>query len=291
MIQQASLNLFKAKLTANKVPLPVAHVVLGSGFGQALAGLSAGSRSGETWKQAAEISFNEIPGLSGSTVMDHAGAYRLYVHTKSKKSVLFQMGRIHGYEGHSPQDVVQTVLLSRFLGCENYILTNAAGGLDKKMKPGEVMVISDQINLTGMNPLYGPNPKNHLGKEFGPRFPDMGNLYDKEWRTSLKKILKEKKIKHHEGVYLGLQGPSFETHAEVRLFSAWGAKSVGMSTVWEAIALKHAGARVAGLSMISNLGAGIVEQSLNHEDIIKTCRSSAAQIINCVSLFLEKEIL
>lgn len=286
MIQQSSLNLFKQKLTDSGAPLPSAHVVLGSGFGSALTGLSAGS-----WKMAAEISFAEVPGLSPSSVMDHAGAYRVYVHEKSKKSVLFQMGRIHGYEGHSPQAVVQTVMLSRFLGCENYILTNAAGGLDKQMTPGEVMVISDQINFTGMNPLYGPNPKRPDGQEVGPRFPDMGNAYDDKWRASLKKILNREKFKFHEGVYLGLLGPSFESHAEVRLFASWGAKSVGMSTVWETIALKHSGARVAGLSMISNLGAGLAEQSLNHEDIIKTCRSSAAQIIKCASLFLEEEVL
>lgn len=287
MIQQSSLKLFRQKLEANKcLTTPAAHVVLGSGFGAALSGLSASS-----WKALCDINFGDVPGLTPSTVMDHAGAFRVYRHEKSGKTVVFQMGRIHGYEGHTAQAVVQTVLLTRFLGCENYILTNAAGGLDKKMKPGEVMVISDQINLTGMNPLYGPNPLNPEGKEFGPRFPDMGDVYSKKWRDGLKKILKDKKIKFHEGVYLGLLGPSFETHAEVKLFSSWGAKSVGMSTVWEAIALKHSGARVAGLSMISNLGAGLSKQALVHDDIVKTCRGSASKIINAVSLFLEKEVL
>lgn len=286
MIQQSSLDLFKQKLLSSGSPVPSAHVVLGSGFGNALTGLSAGS-----WKMKTEISFAEVPGLSPSSVVDHAGAFRVYVHEKSQKSVIFQMGRIHGYEGHSPQAVVQTVLLSRFLGCENFILTNAAGGLDKQMNPGEVMIISDHINLTGMNPLYGPNPKRPDGIECGPRFPDMGNAYDEKWRVVLKKILNREKFKFHEGVYLGLQGPSFETHAEVRLFSSWGAKSVGMSTVWETIALRHSGARVAGLSMISNFAAGLSEQALVHDDIVKTCRSSAAQIIKCVSLFLEEEIL
>lgn len=286
MIQQSSLDKYRSQLFGDPKIQPSAHIVLGSGFGQALSGLSTGS-----WIQKNEISFGAVPGLSHSTVMDHPGKFRLYQHEKSKKYVVFQMGRIHGYEGHTPQEVVTPVLLSRFSGCENFVLTNAAGGLDLKMNPGEVMVIKDQVNMTGENPLHGPNPKGPDGQEYGPRFLDMGNCYHPQWRDKLKAILTKEKFKHHEGIYLGLMGPTFETHAEVRLFSSWGMGSVGMSTVWETIALRHSGAKVAGLSMISNMGAGLVEQSLDHHDIVNTTRQSAAQIIKCVSLFLEEEIL
>lgn len=283
MIQQASLDQYKTRLAGH---VPVAHVVLGSGFGTALSSLKASE-----WSLLKEFSFAEIPGLSASTVADHAGAFRHYLHVASKKSVIFQMGRIHGYEGHSPQKVVLPVLLSRLAGTSKFILTNAAGGLDPQMKPGEVMIITDQVNLTGQSPLTGPNPKDPQGNELGPRFPDMGHAYDPELRAKLKTLLNKKSLTHHEGIYLGLNGPAFETFAEVRLFAQWGMKAVGMSTVWETLALRHTKAQVVGLSMISNLAAGLSNQGLEHEAIVETCRSSAAKIIEVVSDLLATEIL
>src|SRR5262249_32937121 len=153
----------------------------------------------------------------------------------------FQMGRLHGYEGHSPRATVQPVMIPRLCGVEKFLLTNAAGGLDPAMQAGDVMLISDQVNMTGNNPLVGKNPRGPDGRELGPRFPDMGDLYRREWRARLRTQLERQKLRVFEGCYLGLLGPTYETHAEVKLFSSWGMKAVGMSTVWEAIALHHSG--------------------------------------------------
>jgi purine-nucleoside phosphorylase len=286
MVEQKSIDFLLGKYKSMQVSVPSAHIVLGSGFGQALDALPAAQ-----WDQKGEISFTEVPGLFHSTVPDHAGKYRVYKHKASGKTVQFQMGRLHGYEGHPPRSIVQTVMIPRLCGVENFLLTNAAGGLDLAMKPGDVMLIGDHVNMTGTNPLIGENPKRPDGSEIGPRFPDMGNIYQPAWRKALKPLLEKQNLGVHEGTYLGLMGPVFETHAEVRLFAQWGMKAVGMSTVWEAIVLKHSGAKLAGLSLISNMGAGLTDQQLDHYAILETCRKSAAQIITGVGQLLESEIL
>lgn len=286
MVEQKSIDFLLGKYKSLQLPVPKAHIVLGSGFGQALNHLPP-----TVWELKAEIPFNQVPGLLSSTVPDHAGCYRLYQHARTGQVVQYQMGRLHGYEGHSPRQIVQTVMIPRACGVENFILTNAAGGLDMKMNPGDVMVISDHVNMTGTSPLIGENPKYPNGQEVGPRFPDMGNAYIPAWRQSLRPLLEKQGLKVHEGVYMGLMGPVFETHAEVRLYAQWGMKAVGMSTVWETIVLKHSGAKVAGMSLISNMGAGLTDQQLDHYAILETCRKSAAQIISAVGAFLDAEIL
>lgn len=289
MIEQKSIDFLKSKyeslgLTTNAVPK--AHIVLGSGFGQALEHLP-----GSTWEVAGEIGFAEIPGVIASTVADHAGRYRLLRHKSSGHMIQFQMGRLHGYEGHSPRAVVGPVMIPRLCGVENFILTNAAGGLLPEMNAGDVMLLNDHVNMTGTNPLIGENPKTPAGVEIGPRFPDMGNTYQPAWRKELKTLITGQGLKVHDGVYMGLMGPTFETHAEVRLFQQWGMGAVGMSTVWEAIALKHSGARLAGISLISNQGAGLGAEQLDHHVILETCRKSASQILTGLCTFLEREFL
>ncbi len=264
-------------LRSRSLAVPHFHVVLGSGFGSALDGLP--------WKLEAELSFAEIPGFPVSTVPDHAGKYRFYSH--QGKVYCFQMGRIHGYEGHSARTVVSTVMAGRLAGVKNFLLTNASGGLLAAHQPGDIMIIRDQVNLTGQNPLVGENPT-HDKKELGPRFPDMNSLFDSDWRRKLRKYSEQQGLRVSEGVYLGVLGPSFETPAEVQLFSAWGMGAVGMSTVWESVALKHSGARIAGLSLISNLAAGMSDETLDHLKILETCRSSAAKILRALQLFLEE---
>ncbi|MCX7674548.1 MAG: purine-nucleoside phosphorylase [Bdellovibrionaceae bacterium] len=256
---------------------PHFHVVLGSGFGEALRFLSATS-----WQLVGEIPFTALPGLKPSGVQDHKGSYQVYRHVSQGWTIQFQLGRIHGYEGHTPQQVVSPVMLPRQAGVKNFILTNAAGGLLREQQPGGAMVISDHVNLTGLNPLAGDNPVDVWGRPLGPRFPDLGNLYHLSWRQKLKQQLEAQNLNVTEGVYLGLLGPSFETHAEVKLFASWGMGAVGMSTVWEAIALRHSGATLAGVSLISNLGAGLSPQALDHEAIVATCRSSAGQIVKAI---------
>ncbi|RZA09393.1 MAG: purine-nucleoside phosphorylase [Proteobacteria bacterium] len=274
-----SLTAYREFLKQHSLPIPKLHVVLGSGFGSAL----------ETfpWEKVADLSFAKIPDFPPSTVQDHAGCYRFY--RKGDEVICFQMGRLHGYEGHAASVVTRTVMLPRKAGVKNFLLTNASGGLGQGYHPGDVMVIRDQVNLTGQNPLTGPNPTGADGKELGPRFPDMANLYDSEWRARLKTLMAAQGLGVQEGTYLGIAGPSFETHAEVRLFASWGMHAVGMSTVWEAIALKHSGAKLAGLSLISNLGAGLAEGvTLDHNVILETCRASASRIVEGIRLFAEE---
>jgi purine-nucleoside phosphorylase len=273
MLQASSA--YRSYLERSSLPVPSLHVVLGSGFGAALESVP--------WKKVGELSFTEIPGFPPSTVPDHAGCYRFYSH--GKKVISCQMGRLHGYEGHEAALVARTVMAPRLAGVENFILTNASGGLSREFLPGDVMLIRDHVNLTGRNPLVGENPVGEEGRELGPRFPDLSRLYDPEWRRALSGLCRQEGLRVHEGIYLGVLGPSFETPAEVRLYAAWGMHAVGMSTVWEAIALKHSGARVAGLSLISNHAAGMVEGSLDHLEILETCRASAARVLSALVNF------
>lgn len=284
MVNEKSLQFFTEKLKALKSDLPKVQVVLGSGFGEALNSLDP-----KAWQKIGEIPFGEVPGLTPSTVADHPGKYALYKHARGV--VLFQMGRLHGYEGHPPRYTVQPVMIPRLCGVKKFILTNAAGGLDLKMKSGDVMMICDHINMTGTNPLVGANPKDVKGMDLGPRFPDMGDTYQNAWRNSLRKNLETQGLTVHEGCYMGLLGPTYETHAEVRLYASWGVKAVGMSTVWEAIALKHSGAELTGVSMISNLGAGLTPAVIDHQDIMGACRKSAGQIVAGLAGFMEAELL
>lgn len=272
---------FSDFLKQRQIAIPSYHIVLGSGFGTALDHLKG--------ELIAELPFSEVDGLVPSTVPDHKGVYRFY---KVKgKTISFQMGRLHGYEGHSAQQVAKTVMLPRLAGVKNFLLTNASGGLSLNYCPGDVLLIRDQVNLTGANPLIGENPKNVDGKELGPRFPDMNTLYSLPMRKKLEIAFRKQKLRVHEGTYIGVLGPSFETPAEIQLYSAWGMHAVGMSTVWEAIALRHSGAELAGISLISNLGAGMdPNASLDHLKIIETCRESAAKIILGISEFLQEAL-
>ena len=200
MISAQSIETLQKKWQSFSVPTPDFQIVLGSGFGNALDALEKSH-----WKTAGEISFKEIPGFPSSTAPDHAGKYRVLQHQATGKSVLAQMGRLHGYEGHPAASVVQTVMVPRLAGVKNFILTNAAGALTLEYKPGDVMILRDHINLTGQNPLTGDNPKNPQGgKEIGPRFPDMCTLYDRPLRESLKKEFSSLALGAREGVYVGL---------------------------------------------------------------------------------------
>lgn len=285
-----ALPAFQGFLEKHKLPVPAFHVVLGSGYGAAVESLP-----GERWERVgSDLSFRDMPGFPASTVQDHAGSYRFFrkaTNSGGAVSLCFQMGRIHGYEGHPAPLVIQPVMVPRLAGVKSFVLTNAAGGLTAGYKPGDVMVIRDHVNLTGLNPLVGANPVGPGGSPLGPRFPDLAKLYDRELRGKLRRHLAMGgPISCHEGVYLGLLGPSFETPAEVQLFASWGLNAVGMSTVWEAIALAHSGARVGGVSLISNLGSGLSDVTLDHGTILETCRASAAHIVGGILRAVEEEL-
>lgn len=210
-------------------------------------------------KADVEIPFAQIPHFGVSSVEGHPG--RLVIGTLEGVPVAAMLGRLHAYEGLTLQQVVFPVRTLAVFGVETLLVTNAAGGLSKKMKPGDFMVIRDHINLTGDNPLRGHNVP------IGPRFLDLTEPYDKKLTGRLKDALKKEKVRAHEGVYIGVLGPTYETKAEVKFYAKIGGGSVGMSTVAEVIAARHAGMRVVGMSCITNLGTGLSKDTLNHEEV------------------------
>lgn len=207
------------------------------------------------------IPYGQVPHFPRSTAPGHAG--RFVVGTVQGRRVIAMQGRVHHYEGFSMREVAMPVRVMKSLGIHTIILTNAAGGIREEMEPGDLMLISDHINLMGDNPLSGFNDE-----RIGPRFPDMTVVYDKELRAKAQKVADELGYPLQEGVYVGVSGPSFETPAEIRAFRIFGADAVGMSTVPEAIAARHCGLKVCGLSYISNKAAGMGDGTLSAEEVL-----------------------
>ncbi|MFO8073532.1 MAG: purine-nucleoside phosphorylase [Polyangia bacterium] len=229
---------------------PQVALVLGSGLGGAVASLD----------DSREISFGDVPSWPAPTVEGHDG--RLVRGRIGRLEVLFQLGRVHMYEGYSPTAVVRPVRAAIGWGASTVILTNAAGAIGDAARPGDLMMLEDHINLTGRNPLRGPNDDRR-----GPRFVDMTDIYDSGLRALALDRAAELGIGLRTGVYAGMSGPSYETPAEVRMLATLGADAVGMSTVLEAIAARHLGARLAGVSCITNLAAATGGGPLSHEDV------------------------
>lgn len=210
------------------------------------------------------IPYGDLPHWPVSTVKGHSG--RLVLGQLEGQSVLVMQGRIHFYEGYSMQQVTLPIRVMQRLGIETMIVTNAAGGIPDEYQPGDVMLITDHINMPGLvgkSPLHGPNDE-----ALGPRFPDMTQAYDPELLDLVRKIVKEKNVPIHEGVYVGLSGPSFETPAELRFLKLIGADAVGMSTVPEVSVARHGGIRVLGLSGISNKAHTDPKFVASHEDVL-----------------------
>ena len=215
------------------------------------------------------IPFSDIPRFPASTVLGHAG--RLVIGGLAGHQVMVMQGRAHYYEGYTMDEVTLPVRVMQLLGVKTLIVTNAAGGINPAFEAGELMLITDHINLIGMggnNPLRGPNMD-----EFGPRFPDMSEAYDRTLRAFALQVAKENDIPLHQGVYVSLAGPSFETPADIRFLKLAGADAVGMSTAPEVIVARHGGMRVLGLSGISNvIRPEISEQELTHEEVLEAGR-------------------
>lgn len=230
-------------------------VILGSGLG----GFE------EQLLDPVEIDYDEIPGFPTSTVAGHAGKF--IVGTLRDKRVLVMSGRIHSYEGYSMDKVTLPIRVMRLLGVKTLIVTNAAGGVNTAFKPGDLMLIEDFINLSGRNPLRGKNQD-----RFGPRFPDMTNAYDPELRQIALQEAEKLGIELKRGVYCWMNGPSYETPAEIRMVRILGADAVGMSTVPETIVARHCGMRVLGISSITNMAAGVLDQPINHEEVLAVGR-------------------
>jgi purine-nucleoside phosphorylase len=237
---------------------PRIGLVLGSGLGAFADELSSASR----------IPYADIPSFPRSTAIGHAGRMvigKIATDKPGEIPVAAMQGRVHLYEGYSAREVVFPIRVLARMGIRALILTNAAGGINLEYKQGALVVIRDHINLQGQNPLVGPNDE-----RFGPRFPDMTQAYTKLYRNIALQAAGKMGKTIHEGVYAGLLGPSYETPAEIRYLRSIGADLVGMSTIPEVIAARHMGVKVLAISCVTNMAAGILDQPLNHEEVLKT---------------------
>ena len=246
-----------------------AAVVLGSGLGSYAA----------TLEGAIEIPYADIPGFPQPQVEGHSGS--LYSAPVADSRVLLFSGRVHTYEGWEMDDVVFGVRTAVACGVKRVLLTNAAGGVRDDLSPGDLVIISDHLNLTGRNPLTGPNDE-----RLGPRFPDMTNVYSPTLRAALATTFTEVGITPHQGVYAWFLGPTYETPAEVQMAKRMGADLVGMSTAPEAIAIRHMGAEAVGISLVTNLAAGISPTPLSHEEVTETAAIARETFTNVVDRFL-----
>ncbi|MED0655240.1 purine-nucleoside phosphorylase [Anoxybacillus geothermalis] len=243
-----------ADVLRQRMPAPPAiGLILGSGLG-VLA---------EEIEEAVCIPYEEIPGFPVSTVEGHAG--RLVCGRLEGAAVVAMQGRFHYYEGYSLREVTFPVRVMKALGVRQLIVTNAAGGVNEQFRPGDLMIISDHINLLGTNPLIGPNDP-----ELGPRFPDLTEAYSRRLRQLAKEAAAKLGLRVQEGVYVANTGPSYETPAEIRMIRTLGGDAVGMSTVPEVIVARHGGMEVLGISCISNMAAGMSDAPLHHDEVVET---------------------
>ena len=242
-----------AEYVLSRVSLrPTIGMVLGSGLGD----------FADTLEDAVRIPFAEIPGFPLPTVPGHTGA--LVFGRKMGQEVVVLQGRIHYYEGLPVSEITLPVRVLAAIGVKTLVLTNACGGVNTAFRPGDLMLIADHINFSGANPLIGPNLD-----AFGPRFPDVSDLYTRTLRDAIKEKAAHAGIQLQEGVYAMYSGPNYETPAEIRMFRILGADTVGMSTVPEALVAGHCGMRVVGISCITNMAAGVLPQKLCHEEVIE----------------------
>ena len=244
---------------------PEVLIILGSGLGNL----------GDRLKDPVAVPYSEVPHMKYSTAPGHKG--RFLAGVLGGKNVLMMQGRLHFYEGWAAEDAVFPIRLAKLMGVEKLIVTNAAGGINTEYKPGELMLISDFIKLNAVNPLIGPNME-----EFGPRFPDMSKVFDREYMGLFRSVAEAHGERVHEGVYFYCTGPQYETPAEIRAARLLGADMAGMSTVPEAIAARHCGMEVLGFSLATNMAAGILDQPLTEEEVLETgeaCKATFSKLM------------
>lgn len=243
----------------DRIPFkPEVALILGSGLGE----------FASMFRIEGEIPYQEIEDFPVSTVPGHRGRF-VFCHIGETPVVMMQ-GRVHYYEGYSMEEVVLPVRLMKRMGAKILFLTNAAGGVSYEFQAGDLMLITDQIASLVPSPLIGENPQ-----ELGTRFPDMSEIYDRKLRETIRSCAGRLGIPLHEGVYLQLTGPNFESPAEVRMCRALGADAVGMSTACEAVAANHMGMKICGISCISNLACGMTDQPLSHEEVQESADRAA----------------
>ena len=249
---------------------PAIGLILGSGLGD----------FADTLEDALRIPYSEIPNFPVPTVPGHSGA--LVFGRKCGQTVVVLQGRIHYYEGLSQQEITLPVRVLAALGVKTLVLTNACGGVNLSFRPGDLMLISDHINFSGANPLIGPNLD-----AFGPRFPDMSDLYTASLRSAIKEKAAAAGIPLQEGVYAMYSGPNYETPAEIRMFRILGADTVGMSTVPEALVAGQCGMQVVGISCITNMAAGVLPVKLSHAEVMETAALVHDKFQNLLDIVLD----
>lgn len=250
---------------------PKVAIVLGSGLGD----------YADDIRVEAELSYGDIEGFPVSTVPGHDGKFIFgYV---GEVPVVCMKGRVHFYEGYPMSDVVLPTRLMKLMGAEILFVTNASGGINASFKAGDLMMLTDHISCFVPSPLMGENID-----EFGPRFPDMSEVYDKDLREILRATAKEENIPLQEGVYLQLTGPAYESPAEIRMLRGFGADAVGMSTVVEAIAANHMGMKICGISCVCNLAAGMTETPLSHKEVQEAAAEAAPRFKKLVTEAVQK---
>ena len=268
-------SFFQSKYQQFNILTPEIHFVLGSLFGN-LFSQTITEKVFSSWEFRGQIPFSEVPGLKTTTAFSHLGQYHYFHHKNLKKSICFQSGRLHGYEGLTAHQVAQSVLGPRSAGTPCFVLSNISGGLKKELPVGSVIAITDHINLTGQSPLFG-FPEINTFKQNGDKssfFVDMNKAYDAQNTSIITKIMKENSLKIFKGVYAGVSGPQLETPAEVRMLQQLGADVVGMSTIWEVIALRYTKTNVSAFSIVSNPACGVGSSvEINYTAIVKTLKN------------------
>ena len=266
-----------AKLARERLSLPSQEspvaVVLGSGLGS----------FADSLEKARSVPFGELPGFPRATVQGHKG--RLVYGMLAGAPVLALQGRLHGYEGHDAATVAFPARVLAVLGARALAVTNAAGGTNPAFAPGDLMRITDHVNLTGRNPLIGANED-----ALGPRFPDLSHAYDPRLAEALEEAARATGQKLRAGVYLQMNGPSYETPAEIRMARAMGADAVGMSTVPEVIVAAHMGLPVCGISCITNLAAGISPHPLTHEEVMEVAKAVEGKFLDLLRAFVPRAL-
>lgn len=257
----------KEKMNIN----PKIGIILGSGLGNLA----------DIIKEKQEIDYKDIPNFPESTVKGHKG--KLVLGKINGIEILAMQGRFHYYEGYSMKEVTYPLFCMKELGIEKIIVSNAAGGINRSFEQGDLMIITDHINLFGDNPLIGKNDE-----RFGPRFCDMSEPYSYDLIDKAKNIAKDLCINYKKGVYVGVTGPYYETAAEIRFLSTIGADAVGMSTVPEVIAANYLGMNVLGISVITNMATGIAHKKHIHSDVVKTANRASEKFVKWVSEIIKE---
>ncbi|PZX05600.1 purine-nucleoside phosphorylase [Psychrobacillus insolitus] len=250
---------------------PVIGMILGSGLGTLA----------DEIENPVKIPYSEIPHFAKSGAIGHAN--ELVIGELNGKIVAAMKGRFHYYEGFTLDEVTFPVRVMKALGIVNVIITNACGAVNTNFNPGDLMLITDHINLVGINPLIGPN-----NDELGTRFPDLSQVYDKELRTIASKVANELNIPLQHGVYAWWSGPTYETPAEIRMMRTLGADAAGMSTVPEAIVATHGNMKVLGISCLTNMACGILDQPLNHDEVIEVAGKVRVKFVALIKGILEE---